>query len=160
MQATWPATTAQLVGPSSLNLLTGPAHERVKRQLTAAVNPTTLSYVPLLQSMIAAAADRWVTTCSSGAGNSWSGSGGAGSNTDSSSGNVNNSDPGRGMVEVLQECKVLAFATMSACFLGFDTQQETVQRNVQAMVRLGWCDLLLVMGGACVGVVCACVACC
>ncbi len=141
-QVTWPSTTSQLVGPCSLNLLTGPAHERVKRQLNTAVNPVALQeYVPLLQSIITDMADSWVmrSTSSFESTRSENSRGGLREKEEhENDGEEKGEDVGgeSTTVDVLQECKLLAFATMSACILGLKRDGDTVQRNVQAMVRL------------------------
>lgn len=103
----WPATTAALVGPTSLNLLTGEEHERVKRQLSVAVGPAALqTYVPLLQRDITDAADDWVAAGERG-------------------------------VELLPACKLLAFATFGGCLLGLPgyRAQGNVNAMVHSVVH-------------------------
>lgn len=103
-EVVWPATTAALVGPHSLNLLTGADHERVKRHLSVAVGPAALQhYIAQIQHGVTAAADEWVAA-------------------------------GAGGVELLPACKLLAFATFSGCVLGLAQDPATLQRNVDAMV--------------------------
>lgn len=106
-EVVWPSTTATLVGPSSLNLLTGSEHERVKRLLSVAVAPAALQhYAALLCHDMTMAADEWVAQSAQGRG-----------------------------VDLLPACKLLAFATCSHCLLGLDHDPATLQRNVDAMVR-------------------------
>jgi cytochrome P450 len=61
VEATWPASTLRLLGPNTLSTQEGELHLRRRRLLAQAFRPKALvGYLPLMESRIAAAIERWL----------------------------------------------------------------------------------------------------
>jgi cytochrome P450 len=114
--AWWPAGTAELVGPASLNVLAQPRQAQVKAAFSRAFSERAVAgYLPAVLRAAAAVLDAWVDATTAAAASAAPGESGGGGGGGAAAGALAEA---AATGQALRLCEVLASATFHAALLG------------------------------------------